>query len=245
MERSVKSATRAFELLEVFERERRPMRVNALVEKLDAPQSSVSMLLKTLVSEGYMEFNAATREYCPSARVAFFCEWATHLPHKADAIPQALHELATHTGETVLLGRLDGLQMQYITVVDSQHDLRFAPAPGTKRPPHRSAIGIVLMSTMADDQIGRLLRRYNAELAPTEGQRADIEATLREVVLARQQGYYHSCSLATPGAGVIATLLPTPIRCQRLALGVGAPLDRLQLQKRELVDLLRAAVRQC
>ena len=98
VDRSVKSATRAFELLEVFERERRPLRVNTLVERLGAPQSSVSMLLKTLVSDGYMEFNPATREYCPSARVAFFCEWATQLPHRPDAIPQALHALAAKSG---------------------------------------------------------------------------------------------------------------------------------------------------
>lgn len=56
----VKSATRVFELIELFEVERQPMRVSTIVEKLGAPQSSVSMLLKTLVARGYMEFDAAT-----------------------------------------------------------------------------------------------------------------------------------------------------------------------------------------
>lgn len=245
VERLVKSAIRAFEMLEVFERERRPLRVNELVSRLNAPQSSVSMLLKTMVSEGYMDFDPTTREYCPSARVSYFCEWATQLPHKPDAIPQALRELATTTGETVLLGRIDGLYMQYITVMDSQYDLRFSPTPGTKRPLHRSAIGIVLMSTMTDEAIRRLLRRYNAQVAADETQRADIAHILQEVGLARQQGYHHSSSLSTPGAGVIAMTLPTPIRRQRMALGIGGPLDRLQRHKAAYLKHLKAAALQC
>ena len=52
--RTVKSADRVFDLLELFERVRRPLRVGEIAERLGVPQSSVSMLLRTMVARGYM-----------------------------------------------------------------------------------------------------------------------------------------------------------------------------------------------
>ena len=124
MMRSVKSATRVFDLLDVFERERKPLRVADLVNGLDAPQSSVSMLLKTSVSKGYLDFNPMTREYCPSMRVAYMCHWVTHLPDRPTAIPEALRQLAEQTGETITLGRVTGIELQYIAVIPSRHAIR-------------------------------------------------------------------------------------------------------------------------
>lgn len=59
---SVKSALRVLEILEVFDAERRPPRVTDIVEPMNLPQSSASMLLKTMVARGYMDFDAASRE---------------------------------------------------------------------------------------------------------------------------------------------------------------------------------------
>ncbi|KQX85335.1 IclR family transcriptional regulator [Variovorax sp. Root473] len=235
----VKSAIRVFDLLELFDAERRPLRVTTIAQKLEAPQSSVSMLLKSLVSRGYMEFDATTREYCPSVRVAFLGDWATRIPHKRDAVQDALRRLANETGETVLLGRQSGILLQYLSVIESQNVLRFSPSPGTMRPMHRTASGIMLLSTQDDERIGRLLRRYNAEPGRT-GPVAKNATTMRAVEWAREHGYYESANLATQGAGVIATLLATPIRGQRLSIGVGGPVDRLHARRAELVRTVLA-----
>jgi IclR family transcriptional regulator, acetate operon repressor len=244
VDRSVKSATRAFDLLEVFERQRKPLRVADLVEALDAPQSSVSMLLKTLVSDGYVDFSPETREYCPSVRVAHMCNWVSRLPNRPDSIDDALQKLSRQTGETVVLGRIECTHVQYVAVAHSRQAVSFLPASGTKRPPHLTATGIVLMSTMDDERIGLLLRRYNAEVG-VGGKPANIKDTLREVAIARELGHYQSAGLATPGHGVIAMLLPSPIRGQRLAMGVGAPQVRLQLHKREYLERLEEAISEC
>lgn len=236
----VKSATRVFELLEMYEVERRPLRVADIVDKLNMPQSSVSMLLKTLVARGYMEFHPASREYCPSVRVAFLCNWTTHAPGHQDEIQEALRRLANDTGETAILARQTGLSVQYVSVVDSRHALRLTLASGTRRPLHHAALGIMLLSEMDDDQIGRLLRRYNAETGRA-GPIARINETMQAVHQAREQSWYESANLASPGAGVIATLLETPIRGQRLGIGVGAPTHRLQRDRKKILAALRSA----
>jgi DNA-binding IclR family transcriptional regulator len=245
MERGmVKSALRVFELLELFEAERRPMRVVEIVERLKVPQSSVSMLLKTLVARGYMEFDATTREYCPSVRVSFLGDWALRVPGHREAIQDALRELSEATGETVLLGRQNGMFMQYLSVIESQYALRLALHPGTMRPMHRSAIGIVLLSRLDDDQVGRLLRRYNAEFGRS-GVPAKIAETMRAVDAARRQGYYESDSLSTPGSGVIAAPLATPLRGQTLGIGVGGPIARLHQRRVVLRTAVLAVARGC
>lgn len=243
-DRSVKSATRTFQLLEVFEKARRPLRVAAIVDSMDAPQSSVSMLLKTMVAEGYMDFNPATREYCPSARITNLGEWVMRLPRPPDALHDSLQRLAQMTDETVLLGRLTGVHMQYITVIDSSYELRFAPPSGTRRPVHRSGIGIMLLSTLTDESVRGLLRRLNAQI-DHKRDRADVQEVMKQVRLAREQGYCLSSSGTTPGAGVISMVLPTLIRGRRLGVGVGAPLDRLQLHMSDILDAMTEVASQC
>lgn len=53
--------------------------------------------------------------------------------------------------------------MQYVSMIESGHAARMSVSPGIIRPMHRSTIGIMLLSKMDDEDIGRLLRRYNAE----------------------------------------------------------------------------------
>jgi len=234
----VKSATRVFELLEAFEAERRPLRIAEIVALLDAPQSSVSMLVKTLVARGYMDFEPISRTYCPSARVAFLGDWTTRVPEHRGELQQALRQLSDATSETVILARRSGLFVQYVSVIKSQHALSFSPISGTKRPLHHAALGIMLLTQLDDDEIGRLLRCYNAETDPG-GLLAKIPDTIRAVRQARAQGWYESANLATRGAGVICTLLSTPIRGQRLGVGIGAPLDRLQLERKKTLTAIR------
>ncbi len=241
----VKSADRVFEILELFERERRSMRVAEIAQQLNLPQSSVSMLLKTLVERGYMDFDPQGRGFCPSVRVAFMGEWIAQAPGQSRSLQDALHELAARTGEKVLLGRQSGLFVQYVSTVEPVGVRQLRVPPGTLRPLHRCAIGIVLLSQLEDEQIRQLLHRYNALCAKTGGARADIERALRSAESARRQGYYESAELATPGAGAIATLLPTCVRGQRLALGVAAPTARLHQHRSGFLPAVLAAARLC
>jgi len=240
----VKSATRVLDILELFEAERRPMRVVDIVDRLGTPQSSVSMLLKTMVARGYIVFDADSREYCPSVRVSFLGGWILGRSAERNEVQDSMRWLADGTGETALLGRQSGMFMQYLSVIESQYALRLSITSGTKRPIHRAAIGIVLLSRLEDDPVQRLLRRYNAEFGKT-GAPADIPKTMRAIESARKLGYHESLSLSTPGAGVIAALLPKPIRGQHLAIGVGAPAGRLHQMRAKLTAAVLAAANRC
>ena len=71
----VKSARRVFEVLELFDRERRPLSLKEMCAALRLAPSSGAALLKSLVALGYLDYDRGTRSYFPTMRIAFLGQW--------------------------------------------------------------------------------------------------------------------------------------------------------------------------
>jgi DNA-binding IclR family transcriptional regulator len=241
-EKTVKSAVRVLAIFEVFESERRSLTISELVERLQIPQSSTSTLMKSLVAKGFVEFEAETRRYRPSVRLAFLGNWVLGSTEVIAGIHSLAQALSQRTGETILVGAENGLFMQYLSVIVSPHTLRIQLFPGLKRPLHLSGLGLMLLSLKTDPEIGRVVRRYNAEHAGETVVRRSEREVLRMVETARRQGWYETANLITEGAGSIATLLPLPRGQRPLAVGIGAPVSRLQSRHDQLQGALMEAV---
>lgn len=237
MSEGVKSAERVLAIFEVFEALRRPMRISELVKKLEIPQSSTSTLMKTLVAKGLVDFNPEERTFCPSVRLAFLGNWVLGSDDGLAQIQSMSQRLAAESGETIIVGAQNGLFVQYLSVVVSQQPLRFILHPGMMRPLHRAGLGIMLLSTKSDDEVGRMIRRYNAE-ADEETVIVSVSEVMDTVRKARSMGYCETSDLATPGAGVIATLLPLPVEGRSLSIGIGGPTSRLRPRADSFRELL-------
>lgn len=243
-EKTVKSAVRVLAIFEVFEMERRALTISELVERLKIPQSSTSTLMKSLVTKGFVEFDAETRRYRPSVRLAFLGNWVLGATDVIAHIHSLAQTLSARTGETILVGSENGLFMQYLSVIVSPHTVRIALHAWLKRPLHRSGLGLMLLSLKTDAEIGRVVRRYNAEYAAADGIRFSERQTLQMVEKARRQGWCETANLIVEGAGSLATLLPLPQGQRPLAVGIGAPVARLQARHDVLQPALMAAVKE-
>ena len=224
-DKMVKSAVRVLDIFEAFEAERRALTISELVDLLQIPQSSMSTLIKSLVARGFVEYDAQTRRYRPSVRLAFLGNWvlgSTDTIARIHTLAQSLHD---ETGETVLIGAENGLYLQYMSVVVSPSTLRFALHPGLRRPLHRSGLGIMLLTRKQDADIGRLVRRYNAERLEHGEERVSEAEVLRRVQAARAQGWFFSSSMFVKGGGSVATLLPLPRDRTTLAIGFAVTLS--------------------
>lgn len=237
MSEGVKSAERVLAIFEVFEALRRPMRISELVKKLEIPQSSTSTLMKTLVAKGLVDFNPEERTFCPSVRLAFLGNWVLGADDGLAQIQSIAHRLAAETGETIIVGAQNGLFVQYLAVVVSQQPVRFTLHPGMMRPLHRAGLGIMLLTTKEDAEVGRMIRRFNAEADEDTVIVPEFEV-IEMVRKARSMGYCETANLATPGAGVIATLLPLPVEGRNLSIGIGAPVSRFNGRASMLRDKL-------
>jgi DNA-binding IclR family transcriptional regulator len=241
-EKTVKSAVRVLAIFEVFESERRSLTISELVERLRIPQSSTSTLMKSLVAKGFVEFEAETRRYRPSVRLAFLGNWVLGSTDVIARIHSLAQTLSEKTGETILIGAESGLYMQYLSVLVSPHTLSIELHPGVRRPLHLSGLGLMLLSLKTDPEIGRVVRRYNSEYSDASGPRLSEREVLAMVETARRQGWFETANLITEGAGSIATLLPLPRGERALAVGIGAPVSRLQARHDMLQSALTEAV---
>ena len=237
----VKSAARVMAIFECFEDVKRPLTISELVRLMGVPQSSMSALMKSLLAQGFVDYDTRARTYTPSVRVALLGSWLMGGAQNHDSLLAIMQELNAATGDTEMLGVLNGVEAQYIHVVNSYQRLRFHLRPGMMRPMFRTAIGLVLASLRDDAEIGRMVRRVNTESERPEDliHETDVMVRINEV---RENGYLITSNLATPGAGVVATLLRNGPSTRPLAIGIGAPSPRLVSGRDFLVENLMAAV---
>jgi DNA-binding IclR family transcriptional regulator len=239
----VKSAGRVLEVLEFFDEVRRDAPVAEIAARLGYPQSSTSVLLKSLVQLGYLDYDAGTRTYLPTARVALLGTWLDGGPLRDGRLIRMLEALARATGHAIFLAARNGIYSQYIHVIQSRAAMRFHIPPGSRRLVVWSATGFALLARAEDEQIRALIRRTNAELAPAPS--IDARRVLGHVRQVREHGAFFSRGLVTPGAGAIAVPLPPGIerRDRPLAIGVSGPLDEFLAQEHQIVASIRDAMR--
>jgi DNA-binding IclR family transcriptional regulator len=101
MEGVVKSAGRVLEIFEFFAHRYGPATVSEVAAALGFPLSSTSVLLKSLLALGYLEYEPRAREYQPTIRFAVLGTWIfERLFADEEEIPRLMDELQAETGET-------------------------------------------------------------------------------------------------------------------------------------------------
>ena len=234
----VKSAARVLEVLEFFSTTQRPASVTDVVKALELPQSSASMLLRSLVVLGYLEYLAETRRFRPTLRATLLGDWIAPSLFEGP-VTERLAALQRTTGETVLLGRRQGADLQYAFAVQPDSNVQLLLRPGLKRPMSRTALGRALLSQMPEASARRIIRRNNADAERPEHRVDEAQAVqqLREI---RRTGLAESDAHgATRDAHVIGALLPKGPETEPLAVGVGGPAARILLRREAIIEALR------
>jgi IclR family KDG regulon transcriptional repressor len=238
---AIKTARRVLEILDHFDEARRPLGLKELVGRLGYPVSSASALLKSMVVLGYLDYDRYSRTYMPTMRMASVGAWV----HKALFGEGEVLELMRHmnriTSETITLGTQSDLFAQYIHAIPSTLPIQFVVKTGDVRSLTHSGLGWLLLSARSDEEIAALLRRTNAEEKDRTRRLAlpDLMARISEI---RGKGYVFSRHTVVPGGGIIAMLLPARPHGRILALGVNAPVDRLDARHDFIVNELRSAI---
>ena len=99
MEGVVKSAGRVLEIFEFFAHRHGPATVSEVAGTLGFPLSSTSVLLKSLLALGYLEYEPRAREYQPTIRFAVLGTWIfERLFADEEEIPRLMDELQAETG---------------------------------------------------------------------------------------------------------------------------------------------------
>lgn len=235
MQPAVKSAIRAFEVLEAFERQRKALSLKDITEELGYPPSSGSALLKSLMEIGYLDYDQERRVYFPTLRVSQLGQWVEDAMFGDNDLRAAMEWLREQTGEGIILGAQSDINVRYLHILYSDRPLQFRGQPGMRRPIAQTALGLAILADKDDAAIEAVRRKINAYTDAN----LDRASLMEQVGQVRVRGYAFTKSSFTEGLGVIGMTLPTAINGRTMALGVAGYVSRLERNEEEIVTLLR------
>lgn len=237
----VKSAHRVLELLEFFAEWRRPATIKDISQSLGYPQSSTSVLMRSLKESGHFNHDPRTGLYSPNIRLALTTAWIEEQLYSEQSLLRMMETVLEKTGHTVMIGKREGASVRYLHVLQATRAGSFTSKIGLLRPLFRSATGKMLLTTLAERDIGRLLQSANAHEAKASD-RVDIDAALHSRKQALLDGYAISKGTSMPGAAALAVLLPTPRGSEPMTLSLGGPIVEIESELPSLIQTLRQAV---
>ena len=183
---AVKSAYRTLAVLEYLGTTR-SCTLGNMAEALSIPKSSLHALLRTMQACGWVETDQTGTFYHLGLRALLTGSAYVESDDIVTLSAPLLDQIATRTGETVHLGRLDGANVIYLAKRESVHELRMYSGIGRRLPAHATALGKALLASLPGDEVNRRLQWPLARLTPnTIVDRAALHEELRR---AREQGY--------------------------------------------------------
>lgn len=239
----VKSAQRVLEIFEYFAERQGAATVMDVARVLGYPQSSTSSLMSSLLNLGYLSYDRHTRQYMPTLRIALMGSWIQETMFSEGNLMRIMQDLHAQTGETIILGMQNDIHAQYIHSIQGGETLRLFVRAGTLRPLATSSIGKMLLAAKTDAEVRSMIGRINSAGERPEDM-VDLKALLKDLDRCRKDNYCMTNGAITVGAGVIAMLLPESSGPSRMAIGIGAPLQRLRQRKKDFIAMLHQVVQQ-
>lgn len=236
----VKSAARAFGVIEIFVREKRPLHAREIQLALNIPASSAIALVKSLTQLGYLRFDRCARMYVPTLRVAMLGDWLRRDALASDGVLAAMRRLNAATGETVFLSTPNDVSMQVTHILPGRRPVVLTVNPGMVVSMTDSAVGVAFLASRSDEEIRVLCRRLDRERHHTDP--IDLAAVMSRVSATRRRKYSSAYGLF-PGIGSVAAVLPAPLDTARVVLCVGGSEARVREHERAYAREVLAAIR--
>lgn len=235
--RAIKSAHRALEILEYFDRGHRTATVMEMSRALGYPQSSTSELLRYLTRLGYLYYNRYRRTYTPTARVALLGSWVEPSLFRGGAVIRALDHVAECVGETVTLSTAVNYVVQHLHVVKGLESHAVQVQAGQVESLLHSPQGQLILSSYDINKIRSALHRLNAE-EEDPARCVRVSETIDELAKLRSQGWLVESGEGEDDTGAIAVLLPPRRGMERLVLSVLAPTSIIEERKDEILSIM-------
>jgi DNA-binding IclR family transcriptional regulator len=140
------TARNALRILREFSQDKAQRGVSEIARSLGLDRSTVHRLLRTLVDEGLVEQDAATRLYRLGPGVVEFARNFLSQNRRAGIAIPSLRKLCDTTGESAGIQLLDGHEAVWIAASESSHPLRVACREGERVPIHCTSPGLVFLA---------------------------------------------------------------------------------------------------
>lgn len=245
----VRAVSRALDVLQAFTPERTSLSIGELVTASGLPRTTVLRLVETLVAERMLQHVAGGRVAVGTRLIRWgaFAAAAWTVP---EATAARMAELSAETGETVSLYVRSGTTRVVVAQSPSPHSLRHVVQVGDELPLWKGAAGMVLLSSVAREELGAEVAALAATVAGSSAgsgagsgagapsgsgagsavgsaaEAVDEEALVARVEQARAAGWSLSHGVREPGNSGMAVTVPSRDGAQPVALALGGPTSR-------------------
>ncbi|MEW6245054.1 MAG: IclR family transcriptional regulator [Bacillota bacterium] len=228
---SIEALDRGLRLLQLFLYEKRELTLSQIASALGEYKSTVLRTLSTLEARGFVERNTENERYWLGPKTfALGMLYSSGMRIKKLARPFC-ESLANEFRETVHLAvlnraKLDEGKVLVIDKIETSQVLRLSPDIGSDADAHASAVGKVLLASLTDEEVSRILarselRRYTPKTICT------LKDLLRELQEVRRQGYAVDNEELEVGLTCVAAPIVGPTGHTVAAVSLSGPSPRL------------------
>lgn len=188
--RTVQAVERALAIMDAMAEAGVPMAISDLADRVQLNISTVHRLLSTLITKDYVEQEAQTSRYKLGLKLFALGKAALYTKDIQIVGRPFLEELVRLCNETANLAILDGREVVYIDQVESNNIVivRMFARAGSRGPAHATASGKMLLSSLKDEELEKILAGVQLEqfTAETINDAAILKKELQRI---RRQGY--------------------------------------------------------
>ncbi len=232
MARLVPAVTRALDILEIFLGGADSVSAPEIVRALELPRTTVHELIATLVDRRYLIADGSGR-YRLGVRLH---QLGSRYAEQLDLIREgrsAAQRVSDQCQETVHLGILEGRDVVYIAKVDSTHAVRMVSAAGLRLPAHCTAIGKMLLASLAEPALTELLSQAQPLQAMTPSTLTDPAALRADLDDARRRGAAFEQCESNPDVACVAAPVRDHTAQVVAAMSISVPLIRWTPERRD------------
>jgi DNA-binding IclR family transcriptional regulator len=205
--RTVKSADRTIEILELLAAHQDRLTLSELQRGLGVPKSSLHGLLRTLCTRGWLDTDPRGTSYGIGLRALRTGVAYLERDPTVQAVGPILTRVRDEIDETVHLARLDGGDIVYLASRESMHHLRSSSRIGRRLPAYATALGKALLAERPPADVDAMLPDPLIPLTPeTVVDPEQLRADLAEI---RLRGWSMERGQSVMGLGCIAVAVRT------------------------------------
>ena len=225
MKTGIKTADRTLDLIELFAREKQPLGLSEIAERMDIPVSSAHGLIKTLQARGYLVEINRKLGYFPTKKLSVLAHSITLAIPLLDTLAPYLSQLCADTAETVVLAKRQGDSITYLDTFECSQSVRFSPQVGEIKPLHNTASGKALLGALSSSALDDFLVRATLQRV-TSNTLTDSTALRQEIEQSRTRGWYHVEGENIPH--LMSVALSLMIGGDTYAIAIGGPIQRFK-----------------
>jgi DNA-binding IclR family transcriptional regulator len=234
----IESVDNALRLLLWFG-DHRQIRLTDASSHLGVASSTAHRLLAMLQYRGFVRQNPATRAYEPGPALSMVASAIVRQVDVRTRVRPVLERLNEEFAETVHLGRLEGVGVNFLDAVESTRAVRVGSRTGKVVPAHATSSGKAMLGCLSLEQLRELFP--NEELEPVTANTVTTRTELeQEVQRARRRGYATSKEENEEGVASVAVALESPSG-SLFCLNVSVPVYRMTAAlRKEIAQSLKS-----